>query len=123
MCTLWQRFGRAARDLARHAKALFFVEPKHFDEVRAQRTTRQQEKKRKAAEHAEEDLQKRRPAKRVRVQVHSSSALEPAQGNSSMLTREHEDIASVLERSQVGCADKDGVLGELRGGERDADVQ
>ena len=58
MCTFWQRFGRAARDLTHHANALFFVEPKHFDEIRARRTTCQQEKKRKADEHAEEDLQK-----------------------------------------------------------------
>jgi superfamily II DNA/RNA helicase len=32
MCTLWQRFGRAARDRALVGRALFLVEPKHFDD-------------------------------------------------------------------------------------------
>ena len=48
ICTLWQRFGRAARDRTRTAKVLFLVEPKHYDEVKTQKATRQAERKRKA---------------------------------------------------------------------------
>ncbi|KAA1480151.1 hypothetical protein DENSPDRAFT_759362, partial [Dentipellis sp. KUC8613] len=35
MRTLWQRFGRAARDPTRTAKALLLAEPKWFDDERA----------------------------------------------------------------------------------------
>jgi hypothetical protein len=32
MCTLWQRFGRTARDASEHGCAILLVEAKHFDE-------------------------------------------------------------------------------------------
>ncbi|KII86188.1 hypothetical protein PLICRDRAFT_114870, partial [Plicaturopsis crispa FD-325 SS-3] len=34
LCSLWQRFGRAARGLGQEAIAIFFVEKKYFDEER-----------------------------------------------------------------------------------------
>lgn len=65
MCTLWQRFGRAARALHREGKALFLVEPKHFDDVKAKKAERAAEKKRKAAAKASGE----RPAKRARTKA------------------------------------------------------
>ncbi|KAI0038956.1 P-loop containing nucleoside triphosphate hydrolase protein, partial [Auriscalpium vulgare] len=40
LATLWQRFGRGARDLALTARALFLVEPKHFDDEKAKQVAR-----------------------------------------------------------------------------------
>jgi superfamily II DNA helicase RecQ len=87
LCTLWQRFGRAARDLKLTAKALFLVEPKHFDEVRAGKATRQEEKKRKAAGPTEQNQQNQRPTKRPRVHVPSDTGLAQWAQNSGVTGR------------------------------------
>ena len=58
LCTLWQRFGRAARDFALNAIALFLVEPMYFDETRdekAARKAKREEKARAKAKAAEAD--------------------------------------------------------------------
>lgn len=44
MCTLWQRFGRAARDFSLDAIALFLVEPKHFDDTKAEKAARKEKR-------------------------------------------------------------------------------
>ncbi|KZT63655.1 hypothetical protein DAEQUDRAFT_639035, partial [Daedalea quercina L-15889] len=49
--TLWQRFGRAVRDLSQDGVAIFLVESKYFDET-----------KRKAAERVEANAEKKRKA-------------------------------------------------------------
>ncbi|KAF8135272.1 P-loop containing nucleoside triphosphate hydrolase protein, partial [Mycena galopus ATCC 62051] len=40
MCTLWQRFGRGARDPKCEAIALFLVEPMYFDETKVEKAAR-----------------------------------------------------------------------------------
>lgn len=47
MCTLWQRFGRAARDQKLEGTAIFFVEPKYFDSERQKREVNAKKRKRK----------------------------------------------------------------------------
>lgn len=55
LCTLWQRFGRAARDFGIEAIALFLVEPMYFDETReekaARKLTRDLKSRKKQNEH------------------------------------------------------------------------
>ena len=62
LCTLWQRFGRAVRDLKLQGRALFLVEPKYFDA--AKRAKADAELKRKAAER---EAGKAPPRKRSRT--------------------------------------------------------
>lgn len=50
--TLWQRFGRAARDPSRSAIAVLFAEPKHFDEWKEAEAKRMEERERRAVERA-----------------------------------------------------------------------
>ena len=60
LCTLWQRFGRAARDFALTAIALFLVEPMYFDETKEEKATRKTKRQEKAAEKAKKLLGKRK---------------------------------------------------------------
>jgi superfamily II DNA or RNA helicase len=50
LSTIWQRFGRAARDRALHGTALLFAEKEYFDDVRDEKHKRQESKKRKLTE-------------------------------------------------------------------------
>ncbi|KAF7967710.1 hypothetical protein HWV62_33295 [Athelia sp. TMB] len=52
LCTLWQRFGRAARMQSMTGTALFLVESKYFDEAKAKKVKAAEKRKRKAAEKA-----------------------------------------------------------------------
>ena len=59
--TLWQRFGRAVRDLSQRGVAIFIVEPKYFDEEKQKAVERAEKskenkvaQKRKATEDAAE---------------------------------------------------------------------
>ncbi|KAF7348212.1 p-loop containing nucleoside triphosphate hydrolase protein [Mycena sanguinolenta] len=68
MCTLWQRFGRGARDPKCEAIALFLVEPMYFDQTKEEKAARKAKKeqakttrKRKAA-----DALSQPPAKRAK---------------------------------------------------------
>ncbi|KIP02702.1 hypothetical protein PHLGIDRAFT_78720, partial [Phlebiopsis gigantea 11061_1 CR5-6] len=61
MDTLWQRFGRAARDAKREAIAILFVEAKYFDEDREKATERaRKEEKRRANRAAQKEIGKRK---------------------------------------------------------------
>ena len=60
MDTLWQRFGRAARDLARKGLAILFVDAKLFDEEREEAARRAEKRKEAAARKAMEKEQKKR---------------------------------------------------------------
>lgn len=65
IATLWQRFGRAARDSELEGKALFLVEPKHFDDEKAKKEARRQKRaansrKRKASQATDATSSKRR---------------------------------------------------------------
>ncbi|KAF8170078.1 P-loop containing nucleoside triphosphate hydrolase protein [Pholiota molesta] len=71
LCTLWQRFGRAARGAGQTAIGVLFVEKKDTDEVRTLKATReadrQQKKdgvgtKRKATDQLNKDAGAKRPA-------------------------------------------------------------
>ncbi|KAF7353121.1 p-loop containing nucleoside triphosphate hydrolase protein [Mycena sanguinolenta] len=66
MCTLWQRFGRGARDPNCEAIALWLVEPMYFDKTKeekaANKAKREEKKKRKACEQ----LTGQPPAKKTR---------------------------------------------------------
>lgn len=46
--TLWQRWGRAARDQVLQGTAILFAEKEHFDDVREIKHQCQEERKRKA---------------------------------------------------------------------------
>ncbi|KAF8192846.1 P-loop containing nucleoside triphosphate hydrolase protein [Mycena galopus ATCC 62051] len=48
MCTLWQRFGRGARDPKCTAIALFLVEPMYFDETKEEKAARKAKREEKA---------------------------------------------------------------------------
>jgi superfamily II DNA/RNA helicase len=84
MCTLWQRFGRAARNHLLTANALFLVEAKHFDAVKEQKLIRQAEKKRKAQTEVERGSDEQRPAKRARTRATSGTAPSPIGPSSSV---------------------------------------
>jgi superfamily II DNA/RNA helicase len=99
MCTLWQRFGRTARALELEGKALFFVEPKHFDEVKVRRAARQEEKKRKAAGVSG---QKQPAAKRTRLQEPAENDREP---QSAVFLSEAPDV--VIQALSVGTGAQD----------------
>jgi hypothetical protein len=114
MCTLWQRFSCAARDLKLTAKALFLVEPKHFDEVRAAKAACQEEKKHKAAEHTEKLPENQRPTKRAHI--HASCDVRLAQWFEEAEVGEHipggevtggEDEAAVDESAPRASASHD----------------
>lgn len=60
MCTLWQRFGRAARDPDLEGTAMLLVEPKHLDEEREKKVVRAEAKKRKAENQGLPKTTKRR---------------------------------------------------------------
>ncbi|KAJ7214689.1 P-loop containing nucleoside triphosphate hydrolase protein [Mycena rebaudengoi] len=73
MCTLWQRFGRAARDPECDAIALFLVEPMYFDETKEEKAARKVKRDERAAElKAGSSLGKR--AQRA----HDDNSLPPA---------------------------------------------
>ncbi|EDR02022.1 uncharacterized protein LACBIDRAFT_310214 [Laccaria bicolor S238N-H82] len=44
MCTLWQCFSHAACDFSLNAIALFLVEPKHFDDTKAEKVARKEKR-------------------------------------------------------------------------------
>ncbi|KAJ7231791.1 P-loop containing nucleoside triphosphate hydrolase protein [Mycena rebaudengoi] len=50
MCTLWQRFGRGARDPECEAIALFLVEPMYFDETKEEKAIHKAKRDERAAE-------------------------------------------------------------------------
>lgn len=64
LCTLWQRFGRAARDFAIDAIALFLVEPMYFDETREEKATRKAKRQEKVRQKAVGAVEKVRLGKR-----------------------------------------------------------
>jgi ATP-dependent DNA helicase RecQ len=100
MCTLWQRFGRTARALELEGKALFFVEPKHFDEVKAQRVAHQEEKKRKVAGVSG---QKQPAAKHTRLQEPAENDKEPQ--SAAAFLSEAPDV--VIQAASVGTGAQD----------------
>ncbi len=59
--TLWQRFGRAARDLNREAVAVLFVDARYFDDEREEAAKRAQKRKENASKKAAEKEQRKRP--------------------------------------------------------------
>ncbi len=61
MNTLWQRFGRAARDLNREAVAVLFVDAKYFDDEREEAAKRAQKRKENATKKAAEKEHRKRP--------------------------------------------------------------
>jgi superfamily II DNA/RNA helicase len=80
LCTLWQRFGRAVRDLKLEGKALLLVESKYFDKTKEARANAAQEKKRKAAEGV---VGNRRPLKRARTEKGAQTTNPVSQGLAS----------------------------------------
>lgn len=64
LCTLWQRFGRAVRDLKLQGKALFLVESKYFDAAKKAKAAAAAELKWKAVER---EAGKAPPKKRART--------------------------------------------------------
>lgn len=59
IATLWQRFGRGARDLSQEATAVFLVEKDHFDEERKKKEERKAKRKAKATVSADSKKSKR----------------------------------------------------------------
>ncbi|KAJ6570683.1 P-loop containing nucleoside triphosphate hydrolase protein [Mycena sp. CBHHK59/15] len=50
MCTLWQRFGRGARNPGCEAIALFLVEPMYFDQTKEEKAARKEKRDQNAAD-------------------------------------------------------------------------
>lgn len=79
---MWQRFGRAVRDLKLQGKALFLVEPRYFDEYKEKQAKAAEERKRKRIE--KDANQARGPtAKRTRAEGGSSAATHIAEDGNS----------------------------------------
>jgi predicted ester cyclase len=76
LCTLWQRFGRAARGAGREAKAILFVEKKDTDEERALKSERAAQRLAKKNEVTAVTGQKRK----VKTQLKSAPSKRPAFG-------------------------------------------
>lgn len=81
IATLWQRFGRAARDPELEGKALFLVEPKYFDDEKAKKEARRDKRaanlrKRKASQPTGTTSSKRRRVEGGAV-IHSTSTRVP----------------------------------------------
>ena len=64
LCTLWQHFGRAVRDLKLQGRVLFLVESKYFDATKKAKVDAAAELKRKAVER---EAGKGPPKKRART--------------------------------------------------------
>ena len=77
LCTLWQRFGRAVRDMRLEGKALFLVEPKYFDTTKKTRADAAKERKRKAAQR---EAGNPHPAKRARTTKGSKPTKQAPEG-------------------------------------------
>ncbi|KAJ7626573.1 P-loop containing nucleoside triphosphate hydrolase protein [Mycena polygramma] len=78
MCTLWQRFGRGARDPNCEAIALFLVEPMYFDQTKEEKAARKAKKELAAANRkckAAADPASLPPAKRARSDGRQQSGL------------------------------------------------
>jgi ATP-dependent DNA helicase RecQ len=77
MCTLWQRFGRGARDPKCEAIALFLVEPMYFDQTKEEKAARKAKKEKAAATRkrkAGDVHTSQPPAKRARSDGRQQSA-------------------------------------------------
>jgi ATP-dependent DNA helicase RecQ len=80
MCTLWQRFGRGARDPKCEAIALFLVEPMYFDQTKEEKAARKAKKEKAAATRkrkAGDVHTSQPPAKRARSDGRQQSASVP----------------------------------------------
>jgi ATP-dependent DNA helicase RecQ len=84
LCTLWQRFGRAARDFEIEAIALFLVEPMYFDETKEEKAARKLARDLKTQEKGKErkrgtttNLGKRKRSNGVGQNLSSSGITAP----------------------------------------------
>ncbi|KIM86617.1 hypothetical protein PILCRDRAFT_4530, partial [Piloderma croceum F 1598] len=82
LCTLWQRFGRAVRDLKLQGQALFLVESKYFGAAKKAKAAAAAELKRKAVER---EAGKAPPKKRARTS-------KGARDTSKEVTKEREMV-------------------------------
>ena len=73
LTTLWQRFGRAARNKDLEGTAILFAEKDHFDEERAAKQMRKEQRKRKATK----SVTSPRPAKRSNTHRLTTAAITP----------------------------------------------
>ncbi|KAJ7721901.1 P-loop containing nucleoside triphosphate hydrolase protein [Mycena metata] len=81
MCTLWQRFGRGARDPSCEAIALFLVEPMYFDQTKEEKAARKAKKDQAAASRKRKAANaptSQTPAKRPRSDQSESGNVGPA---------------------------------------------
>ncbi|KAK7692968.1 hypothetical protein QCA50_004609 [Cerrena zonata] len=88
LCTLWQRFGRAARGMNRTAIAIFFIEKKYLDEERAKSTAR--------AEKAKETSAKRKAEKQIGPPSKRLALSSPNPSTSSNVTYQPSSSANGL---------------------------
>jgi ATP-dependent DNA helicase RecQ len=90
LCTLWQRFGRAARGAGREAKAILFVEKKDTNEERALKAKRAAQRLAKKKEGAAAVTGQKRKAE---TQLTSPASKRSALGDST----NHKDQTIVRE--------------------------
>ena len=87
LCTLWQRFGRAVRDLRLQGKALFLVESKYFDAAKKAKADAAEERKRKAVERATGRAPPQKRARTAKGPQDTSKNLMNAAVTEAVLTR------------------------------------
>ncbi|KAG6808474.1 hypothetical protein H0H92_004013 [Tricholoma furcatifolium] len=80
MCTLWQRFGRAARGPGREGTAILLVEKKDIDEERVAKAERAAKRKEKALEKRKAEDQGGRSSKRPVLTDRNTNATAPTIG-------------------------------------------
>ncbi|KAH9831739.1 P-loop containing nucleoside triphosphate hydrolase protein [Rhodofomes roseus] len=105
--TLWQRFGRAARDLSLDAVAVLLVEARYFDEER--------EKVKgcadKRAEKRKADLSAQKPAKKTRTQGPPPAAVTASSSTNVESETRHDDVRHAGDEQARATGGDHGVSG------------
>ena len=108
--TLWQRFGRAVRDLSQRGVAIFIVEPKYFDE-----------EKQKAVERAEKSKENKVAQKRKATEdAAESRATKIARPAAASIVDSGDHRGGINDGAQVGSGNSIGL--EVRREQADGDV-
>jgi len=103
LTTLWQRFGRAARNKDLEGTAILFAEKDHFDDERAAKQMRKEQCKRKALK----SVASPRPAKRMNMHELTTATILPEISHSGENADEEEsdnELAPLLNRDVTPCS-------------------
>ncbi|KAI0636166.1 P-loop containing nucleoside triphosphate hydrolase protein [Trametes polyzona] len=123
MNSLWQRFGRAAREPEREAIAVLFVDSKYFDEEKE--AARKRAEKRRAAEELKAVEQVSRKRKRTTGEEDGSCAAPSEAGSRVTILEEASDLERMEAHPDVSFSDVDRlrVFFQTSGASRPAQVR